>query len=149
MSENYLPFEELKQRLKPKQRLAAELIAENDFIPKGEKKKSLEEIGKEVGVDPRTLYNWRQNPDFTRYLALICDNKLDNYRSLADSQLIKLIRGEFTNNGTPSIKALDLYYKLSGRMQDRQTLVFEDNRQPTYTRDEISRGLEELNKYVN
>ncbi|ONK24353.1 hypothetical protein BLX87_05420, partial [Bacillus sp. VT-16-64] len=88
MSENYITFEELKQRLTPGQRLAAELIVANDFAPKGEKK-TLDQIAEEVGITDRQLYNWRQNPDFTRYMAAISDNKLDNYRSLADSQLIK------------------------------------------------------------
>ena len=147
MSENYITFEELKQRLTPGQRLAAELIVANDFAPKGEKK-TLDQIAEEVGITDRQLYNWRQNPDFTRYMAAISDNKLDNYRSLADSQLIKLIQGT-SNNGVASIKALELFYRLNGRMQDRQTLVVEDSRKPTYSRDEISRGLEELNKYVN
>lgn len=147
MSENYVSFDELKQRLKPGQRLAAELIVQNDFAPKGEKM-TLDQIAEQVGVTDRQLYNWRQDADFTRYMAAISDNKLDNYRSLADSQLIKLIQGT-SNNGVASIKALELFYKLNGRMQDRQTLVFEDNRQPTYSRDEISRGLQELNKYVN
>jgi len=147
VSENYVSFEDLKQRLKPGQRLAAELIVQNDFAPKGEKM-TLEQIAEQVGVTDRQLYNWRQDADFTRYMAAISDNKLDNYRSLADSQLIKLIQGT-SNNGVASIKALELFYKLNGRMQDKQTVVMTDNRQPTYSRDEISRGLEELNKYLN
>lgn len=147
MSENYFTFEELKQRLKPAQRLAAELIVANDFAGK-EDKKNLDEIGKEVGVDRRTLYNWRQNADFTRYLAAISDNKLDQYRSLADSQLMKLVMGT-SNNGLPSVKGLEMYYKLVGRMQDRQTLIVEENRRLAMTRDEISEQLKELDKYVN
>ncbi|WP_340083807.1 phBC6A51 family helix-turn-helix protein [Siminovitchia sp. FSL H7-0308] len=142
-----ITFDELKQRLKPGQRLAAELIVQNDFAPKGEKM-TLEQIAEQVGVTDRQLYNWRQDADFTRYMSAISDNKLDNYRSLADSQLIKLIQGT-SNNGVASIKALELFYKLNGRMQDKQTVVMTDNRKPTYSRDEISRGLAELNKYVN
>lgn len=142
-------YDELKQRLTPGQRLAAELIVDNDFAPKGEKK-NLDEIAAEVGVDRRTIYNWRQNADFTHYMAAISDNKLENHRSLADSQLIKLIQGTFTNNGTPSIKALELFYKLSGRLVERSVVMTNDeNRRPTMTRDEISKELKELDKYVS
>lgn len=147
MSENYITFEELKTRLKPAQRLAAELIVANDFAGKGEKK-SFEQIAKEVGITDRTLYNWRQNADFTRYLAAISDNKLDQYRSIADSQLMKLVKGT-SNNGLPSVKGLEMYYKLIGRMQDRQTLEVVEARRPTMTREEISEQLKELDKYVN
>lgn len=149
MSENYITFEELKTRLKPAQRLAAELLVTNEFAKKGEKK-TFEQIAKEVGITDRQLYNWRQDPDFLRYYSAISDTKLDNFRALADSQLVKLIEGAFTNNGTPSIKALELYYKLSGRLQERKHVTFEnESRKPTMTRDEISEQLKELDKYVN
>lgn len=141
-------FEELKLLLTPAQRKAAELIVANDFAPKGEKK-NLDDIAEEVGVDRRTLYNWRQNSDFTRYMSAISDNKLDNHRSLADSQLIKLIEGT-SNNGIASIKALELFYKLSGRLEDKRTVTInEENRKPTMTREEVSKGLADLEKYVN
>src|SRR5699024_12024327 len=97
-----MTYEDLKLLLTAEQRNAAELIVANDFAPKGEKRK-LDEIAFEVGVDRRTLYNWRQNADFTRFMSAISDNKLDNHRSLADSQLIKLIAGT-SNNGVASIK---------------------------------------------
>lgn len=143
-----MTFEELKLLLTPRQRKAAELIVNNDFAPKGEKK-NLDDIAEEVGVDRRTLYNWRQNSDFTRYMSAISDNKLDNYRSLADSQLIKLIEGT-SNNGVASIKALELFYKLSGRLEDKRTVTInEENRKPTMTREQVSKGLADLEKYVN
>jgi|SRR5690625_611834 len=144
-----ITYEDLKLLLTAEQRNAAEIIVANDFAAKG-KKKTLDEIAEEVGVDRRTLYNWRQNADFTRYMSAISDNKLDNYRSLADSQLIKLIEGSFTNNGTPSIKALELFYKLSGRLEDKRTVTIDDGqRKPTMTREEVSKGLADLEKYVS
>lgn len=143
-----ITFEELKLRLTPVQRKAAELIVANDFAPKGEKK-TLEQISEQVGVDRRTLYNWRQNPDFTRYMSAVSDGELANYRSLADSQLIKLIRGTFTNNGTPSIKALELFYKLEGRLVERSVTMTDDREnQPRISRDEISEKIRELDTFV-
>ena len=143
-----ITYEDLKLLLTAEQRHAAELIVANDFAPKGEKRK-LDEIAFEVGVDRRTLYNWRQNADFTRYMAAISDNKLDNHRSLADSQLIKLIAGT-SNNGVASIKALELFYKLNGRLEDKRTVTINDEeRKPTMTREEVSKGLADLERFVN
>src|SRR5699024_10985780 len=110
----------LKLRLTPAQRKAAELIVANDFAPKGEKR-TLDEIAEEVGVDRRTIYNWRQSADFRRYMAAISDGELANYRSLADSQLIKLIKGT-SNNGLPAIRGLELFYKLEGRLVERSVV---------------------------
>ena len=142
-------FEELKLLLTPAQRKAAELIVANDFAPKGEKK-NLDDIAEEVGVDRRTLYNWRQNSDFTRYMGAISDGELANFRSLADSQLIRLIAGEFTNNGTPAIKALELFYKLEGRLVDRSVVMQDDkDNQPRISRAKLSEELQKLDKYVN
>ena len=143
-----MTYEDLKLLLTPEQRKAAELIVANDFAPKGEKRK-LDEIAFEVGVDRRTLYNWRQNADFTRFMSAISDNKLDNHRSLADSQLIKLIAGT-SNNGVASIKALELFYKLNGRLEDKRTVTINDEeRKPTMTRAEVSKGLADLERFVN
>lgn len=140
-----ITFEDLKLRLKPGQRKAAQLMVNNDFAPKGEKK-TLEEIAAEVGITDRQLYNWRQNPDFTRYMAAISDGELANYRSLADSQLIKLIAGT-SNNGLPAIKALELFYKLEGRLVDRSVVMSDDsNNNPTMTRAEASAELLKFRK---
>lgn len=141
-------YEDLKIRLTPVQRKAAELIVSNDFSPRGSKM-NLDEIAKEVGISERQLYTWRQNSDFTLYMAAISDNKLDNHRSLADSQLIKLIEGT-SNNGLASIKALELFYKLNGRLEDKRTVTInEEERKSPMTRAEVSKGLADLEKYVN
>lgn len=149
LSENVITFEELKIRLTPAQRKAAELIVANDFAPKGEKM-TLDKIAEEVGISQRSLYDWRQNPDFTRYMSAISDGELSNFRSLADSQLIRLIAGEFTNNGTPAIKALELFYKLEGRLVDRSVVMQDDkDNKPQISREKLSEELQKLNKYVN
>src|SRR5690625_7794813 len=117
MGDYHLTFEDLKLRLTPAQRRAAHLIVENDFAAKSERK-TLKEIAEELRIDERTLYNWRQNPDFTRYIAALSDGELATFRSLADSQLIKLIKGT-SNNGLPAIRALELFYRLEGRLVER------------------------------
>lgn len=143
-----ITYEELRMRLSPQQRRAAELLVTNDFLPKGEKK-NLDQLSEEIGIDRRTLYNWRQNADFTRYMAAHSDGELSNYRSLADSQLIKLIQGAYTNNGTPSIKALEMYYKLEGRLVERSVTMTDDKaNQPRMSREELSDQIIELNKFI-
>jgi len=147
MSEQQVSFEDLKLRLTPAQRRAAKLIVENDFAPKGERV-TLGDIAEELSIDKRTLYNWRQNPDFTRYLAAISDGELAQFRSLVDSQLMKLIKGT-SNNGLPAMRALELYYKLEGRLVDRSVVTTDEKSgKPTMTRREASEELEKLNKFI-
>ncbi|MFJ8246201.1 phBC6A51 family helix-turn-helix protein [Peribacillus asahii] len=98
----------------------------------------------------RTLYNWRKEPDFIRYCAWISETKLDTFRATADAQLIKLIEGT-SNNGLASIKALELFYKLNGRLIDRREVVqTEESRgAKRISDDELQRGLDELNDMLN
>lgn len=148
MSGNYITFEDLKLRLTPAQRKAAELIVANDFAPKDEKK-TLEEIADEVRVDRRTLYDWRQNPDFTRYAAAITDNELDRGHSFVTGRLMWLIENGASNNGVPPIKAIELYYKLTGRLVDRSVVMTnEDSRNPKITQEEINNELDKLDKLI-
>jgi predicted DNA-binding protein YlxM (UPF0122 family) len=105
----------------PKKVKAAHLLVNNDYAIK-EETKSLDEIAEEVGVERRTLYNWRQEPIFLKYCEQLSEVKLIEFRSLVDSQLIKAIKGS-SSNGIPSMKALDLYYKLSGRLVERSEVV--------------------------
>lgn len=119
-----LTLDQLKAKLTPAKQKAAELILEREYAAKGEKA-TFEDIAEEVGVTERTLYEWRKDAYFIQYLAVISDQKLDNYRGLADAQLIKLIQGT-SNNGLASIKALELYYKLAGKLVERRETINTD-----------------------
>jgi len=145
---NEITLTELKARLSAEQLQAAELLVSNDYA--GKAKKSYEEISDELGMSVRTLYNWRQEPDFIRYCAWISETKLDAFRATADAQLIKLIEGT-SNNGLASIKALELFYKLNGRLIDRREVVqTEEGRgAKRISDDELQRGLDELNDMLN
>lgn len=120
-----LTLDQLKAKLTPAKQKAAELILEREYAAKGEKA-TFEGIAEEVGVTERTLYEWRKDAYFIQYLAVISDQKLDNYRGLADAQLIKLIQGT-SNNGLASIKALELYYKLAGKLVERRETINTDS----------------------
>lgn len=142
-----LTLSELKSKLTPQQLAAAELLVANDFA--GKEKKTYQEIAEELEIDARTLYNWRHTPAFIRYCATLSDSKLDSYRSVADAQLMKLIAGT-SNNGIPSIKALELFYKLNGKLVERREVVQTEelNRPKRMSDEELQRGLEEMNKML-
>ncbi|MED2794125.1 hypothetical protein P4256_20775 [Bacillus wiedmannii] len=46
-----------------------------------------------------------------------------NNIDLANGQLLALIRGDYTDNKTPSIKALELFYKLNGKLVERKDIL--------------------------
>jgi len=143
-----ITLSELKARLSAEQLPAAELLVSNDYA--GKAKKSYELLADELCMSVRTLYNWRQEHDFIRYCAWISETKLDAFRATADAQLIKLIEGT-SNNGLASIKALELFYKLNGRLIDRREVVqTEESRgAKRISDDELQRGLDELNDMLN
>lgn len=137
-----ITLEGLKAKLTPKQILAAELILENEFRAKGDKR-TYDQIAEDAGCGVRTLYEWRQEPEFVRYLAVISDTKLDSYRSMADAQLVKLMNGT-SNNGTPSIKALELYYKIIGKLVDKREVVSPSSPTSVHDVDLIKAEIERL-----
>ena len=142
-------LQELKSRLTATQIKAAHLLVANSFANRDEKK-TLEEIAHECGVSRVELWRWRyDNRDFIKYVEALSDMRLAAYRDLADAQLIKLIQGT-SNNGIPSIKALELYYKLAGRLVDRKSIEVDDvSNRPRLTAEEVAKGLDELNAILN
>ena len=133
---------ELKGKLSPSQLRACELILEKEYAPKGEKK-TYAEIASEIGIDTSTLYHWRQNPDFVRYLATVSDTKLDSARAAADAQLMRLVEGT-SNNGNASIKALELYYKLIGKLTEKREIVQTAQETNVHDVDAIKAEIERL-----
>ncbi|KRF63383.1 hypothetical protein ASG99_04450 [Bacillus sp. Soil768D1] len=145
---NEVTLSELKARLSTDQLKAAELTVANDYA--GKQKKSYEDLAAEIGISARTLYNYRQEPNFIKYCAWLSETKLDAFRATADSQLLKLIEGT-SNNGLASIKALELFYKLNGRLIERREVVQaeEGSGVKRMSDDELQRGLDELNDMLN
>ncbi|HWL25666.1 MAG TPA: hypothetical protein VNR38_18280 [Ureibacillus sp.] len=56
-----------------------------------------------------------------------------------------------SNNGNASVKSLELYYKLPGKLVDRRGVVSdaEVNKRTRISDDELQRGLNELNDILN
>lgn len=146
MSGQTLP--ELRSQLTVKEQRAADLIVENEFLSRGEQRR-LDEIADEVGIEVRTLYNWRQKPEFIRYVAIISDRRLAGARAKADAQLMKLVEGT-SNNGIPSVKGLEMYYKLIGRMSNTIDMtVHQGEHRPRKTLEEVGQGIEELHRMLD
>lgn len=142
-----LTLEQLRAKLTPNQLRAAELILEKEYAPKGEKK-NYSEIAAELGIDTSTLYLWRQNPDFVKYLAAVSDTKLDSARAVADAQLMRLVNGT-SNNGMASIKALELYYKLIGKLTEKREIVQTSQETNVHDVDQIKAEIERLRSSTN
>lgn len=135
---------DLTSQLTPQQLQAAELIVENEFNRAlGEPVKKLEEIGEEVGVSRQTISKWKKLPAFIEYSAYISKQHTDSLRPLADSQLAKLLKGT-SMNGLPSVKALELFYKISGVLVERRETSYIDGNEPKMTHAEISSGIDQI-----
>lgn len=144
-------IEELKSALTTQQQKAALLINQNELAGQIEGgKKTYEDIAKEVGVDVRTLYHWRKHDrNFIAYQSAVADVTLHSFREEADAMLMKLIRGG--NNGLGSIKALQLYYQMIGKLvaKSETTIISEGQRKPRLTDEEVAEQLAELNHLIN
>lgn len=138
--------EELEEQLSIKQQQVAEAYVDNQMAVEG--KMTDQQISEEYGIVRKTLYNWRKEPAFISYMQALADKKLSASRSTADSQLLSLIRGDHSN-GAPSIKALELYYRLEQRLVERQVIsadLYASN-EPRMSREELSdriKGLDDI-----
>lgn len=132
-----------KVRLTGQQQKAAELLAENEFALKGEKK-TFEQIAEEVGITSRQLYNWRKDPDFTNYMATVSATIFDSYTPLVEAQLIKNIMGT-SNNGIGSNKAIEIFFRMAGRFVDRSEVTHTSSAiTPLMSQDELRGKIADL-----
>ena len=135
---------QMRAELDTKKQNAAQVLVENEFRSKLEGgRRSLDIIGEELGVSRQTLWAWKKDPVFISYMAYISDRHLDAQRALVDGQLMRLVEGT-SNNGTPSIKALELWYKLNDRLVTRSIVEYAEGSKPQLTDQQISDGIAEL-----
>lgn len=143
-----ITLEEIKGHLTPQQQKIARTLVDNEFL--GKKKQTLEEIAEQEGLSVRTLYNWRQDRYFILYQNYIADSALDGFMPTAVAKLKESVEGR-SNNGIPSMKALELYFKLAGRLIDKKEVIAQpdETSRVRVTRQDISRELAELDKLLN
>ncbi|MNC55806.1 hypothetical protein D3C75_1053580 [compost metagenome] len=113
------------------------------------KKKTAQELADELGIARSTYFEWKSQEHFAAYVNYLSERNLDAMRSEAYVQLMRLIRGGA--NGTPSVKALDLFFRRYGLLTDRT--VVEDMREFAEARrktdDEIRAEISELDAMIN
>ena len=135
---------QMRAELTPQQQNAAQLLVENEFRSKLDGgKRTMDEIGDEVGLSRQTLWAYKKDPVFISYMAYLSDQHLDAQRALVDGQLMRLIQGT-SNNNTPSIKALELWYKLNQRLVERSIVEYADGSKPQLSQQQITDGIAEL-----
>lgn len=140
-----MDLRDLRQGITDEQAQAAVKLVENSFAGRG--RKTLEEIAEEIGISRTTLWMWSNDVNFIRYKEAIADQMLRSNIDLANGQLLALINGEYTNNGTPSIKALELFYKLSGKLVEKKEVITNVDK-PKVSQSEIEETLTELGKGI-
>ena len=109
----------LEDRLTADQLKAVYLLLDNELAPEGSRM-SQDEIAAECNVNRSTLYRWRtQNQDFIDYRREVTRNYISDMSGTFLRSLRKSIEG---TNGTPSMKALDLFAKVEGFVQTSNQL---------------------------
>lgn len=141
-----LTVKELEKHMQAEHVRACYLLVENDFKPKAEQK-TTQEIADELGVSRTTLYKWRNRDDVIKLQGLLSERQMDTYRSKVDRALLRLI--DDGSDRLPSVKAIELFYKLKGLMIDRSVVgSTEEDVSPRITQAELDAELEELNKML-
>lgn len=103
-------------KFKPQQIEAAKMLAVNET---GEKT-TIAEIASKVGVEARTIYRWKNDPEFIELVNHIADLNMDMFLAEAYQHLRKQIR-----NG--SVRAMELYLKRAGKLIEKREVQSDVN----------------------
>ncbi|MCW2279096.1 phBC6A51 family helix-turn-helix protein [Heliophilum fasciatum] len=112
-----------KYALSEGQRIAAEILATNDI-----NKVPIAEIAEKAGVCTRTLFRWKQDPDFVAYKNEIAELAMSDFLSETYGFLRGIARASQSEKNR--LKAIELVLKNQGRLTDVQKIEakVEDNR---------------------
>lgn len=84
------------------QREAAEMLANPEFAAL-----TLSSLAGMLGIDRRTLYNWRKLPEFQKFVDSIRKTLFENQRKAVDAKLFEKARDG-------DVAAMKLFYELGG-----------------------------------
>lgn len=98
-------------KLTGSQRQCAEILATNDID-----KKTIAEIAEEVGVTPRTIYRWKQDPVFIAYQNSIAERVMDDFLSETYAQLRTLLRSGRSER--TKLEAIRMVLQNRGKLND-------------------------------
>lgn len=106
-----------KKVLKPEQYKAIALMIYKDVNGL-----TNEQIAKEVGVNPSTLYDWKKREDFNTELLRQSEEVQRSFLSDTYTQLRMIINSNKVNAGN-KLKAIELVLKNQGRLKDVQEVT--------------------------
>lgn len=89
-------------KLTAKQKKAAEMLINPEFDG------TITELCAQVGVPRRTFYNWRDDPEFCKYLDTMIDKYTDGELAAVWKALIRKCLGG-------NVQAIRLYFELKGK----------------------------------
>ncbi|MFG3611425.1 phBC6A51 family helix-turn-helix protein [Rummeliibacillus stabekisii] len=122
-----------KKALKPQQYKAIALMVYKDVNGL-----TNEDIAKEVGVNPSTLYEWKKREDFNAELLAQAEEVQRSFLADTYTQLRVIINSKKVNAGN-KLKAIELVLKNQGRLKEvQETTVKADDK-------DINTLLKELN----
>ncbi|MGI1828781.1 phBC6A51 family helix-turn-helix protein [Bacillus safensis] len=132
----------LEAKLTYEKRKAALACAMNEIMPEDGAKKTQTELAEELGMSRMGLYRWRtQDPVFIEYMGLLADEMLASHQAEVYGVLIRAMRGK-----QPSMKAIELYTKLIGKLADRQIIT--DNTSDNQTIGDINEITAEIDRIL-
>ena len=109
----------LEERLSADQLKAVYMLLDNELAA-DDGRLTQDEIAEACNVHRATLYRWRtQDQDFIDYRREVTRNYISDMSGLFLKSLRRSIEG---TNGTPSMKALDLFAKVEGFVQTTNQL---------------------------
>ncbi|KAB2950796.1 hypothetical protein F9B85_13930 [Heliorestis acidaminivorans] len=115
------------------------MLATNDIH-----KKTMQQIANEVGIDIRTIYRWKQDPDFIEYQNDIAEKVMTSFLAETYNILRNIVRGSDSERN--KLRAIELVLKNQGRMTDVQKVEakIEDDR----SNEAIDAEIERLKKLL-
>jgi AcrR family transcriptional regulator len=124
-----------KNKLTLSQRRCAEILATNDIH-----KMTIAQIANEIGVDPRTIYRWKKDPEFIAYQNSIAEQAMEDFLAETYATLKQLLR-EGRSEKT-KLEAIKLVLQNRGKLVDKQEHVHEVKQ--TKTLEELEREVIEM-----
>lgn len=127
-----------KPALSAAQMRAAEIFAFNDMY-----QMTVADVAREVGVSERTVYRWKQDPEFIAFQNELAEKIMDDFISEAYWRVRSLARN---GNEKTQLKALELALKNRGKLRDveEKTVEVRDER----TNEAIQAEIEALKKQL-
>lgn len=111
-----LTKKDLEKRMSANEKKVAYALVANEYTDKAERK-TMQEIADELQISRTALYNLKNKPDVARLMGMFSDEYMDAFKVKVDMALTRLI--DDGSDRLPSVKAIELYYKLQGLMIDR------------------------------